>query len=119
MTLALKVLGLSLALALAGAAGESTGQSYPNKPIKFIVGYPPGSGGDLLARIVGQKLAERIGQPVVVENKPGADAIIATEYMAKAAPDGYSHAKSGPAALAVRRFHFQPPNAPCVRTKSE
>lgn len=55
-----------------------------------MVRYPPGGGNGLLARIVSQKLAERIGQPVVVENKPGADAIIATEYMAKAAPDGYT-----------------------------
>jgi tripartite-type tricarboxylate transporter receptor subunit TctC len=90
MKTACKMLGLFLAFAFALVCGEAAAQSYPNRPIRFVVGYPPGGGNDLLARIVSQKLAERIGQPVVVENKPGADAIIATEYMAKAAPDGYT-----------------------------
>ncbi len=88
MKTACKVLGLFLALAL--VYGESTAQSYPNKPIRFMVGYPPGGSNDILARIVSPKLAERLGQPVVVENKPGADSMIATEYVSKATPDGYT-----------------------------
>ena len=85
-----KVLGLLLASALALACSESPAQSYPNRPIRFIVGYPPGGANDILARIVGPRLGERVGQPVVVENKPGADAMIATEYVSKITPDGYT-----------------------------
>ena len=90
MKLVFKGLGLFFALALVGAAGESTAQSFPSKPIKFVVGLPPGGGTDILARLIGQKLTDQIGQQVIVENRPGADALIATEYVAKSAPDGYT-----------------------------
>ena len=90
MKIALRAVGLSLALAVAFAAVESTAQSYPSRPIKLIVGYPPGGTNDVLPRMISPKLAERIGQPVVVENKPGADAMIATEFVSHAAPDGYT-----------------------------
>ena len=63
---------------------------YPTRPIRIVVGFGSGGGNDLLARLIGQKLAERLGQAVVVENKPGAGAIIATEYVARAVPDGYT-----------------------------
>lgn len=65
-------------------------QAYPSKPIKIIVPYSPGGTTDLLARLVGQKLTERMGQPVIVDNKPGANGMIGTEAVAKAAPDGYT-----------------------------
>lgn len=65
-------------------------QSYPARPIRIIVGFGPGGGNDIIARLIGQKLTERLGQAVVVENKPGAGAMIATEYVARAAPDGHT-----------------------------
>lgn len=74
---------------LAGAEGDPA-RNYPNRPIRIIVGFSAGGGNDILARLVGQKLAEDLGQPVVIENKPGAGAIVATEYVAKQPPDGYT-----------------------------
>jgi tripartite-type tricarboxylate transporter receptor subunit TctC len=85
------------ACALAGAMALSTvfsvsaqAQSFPAKPVRIIVGYAAGGGNDVIMRIVGQKLAENLGQPVLIENKPGAASIIAAEYVAKSAPDGYT-----------------------------
>ena len=77
-------------------------QAWPTKqPIKFIVVYPAGGASDVTARLIATKLSESIGQSVVVENKPGANGIIATEYVAKAAPDGYTMlmANLGPNAI--------------------
>ena len=63
---------------------------YPKQPIKFVIGFAPGGGNDLMGRVIGQKLSEKLGQPVVIENKPGAASIIAAEQVARAAPDGYT-----------------------------
>ena len=63
---------------------------YPTRPLHLIVGFAAGGGNDIIARVFGQKLSESLGQPVIVENKPGGGAIVATEYVAKSAPDGYT-----------------------------
>src|SRR5256714_3999969 len=66
------------------------GQSYPAKPINWVVGFPPGGGADGVTRQVASKLSQNIGQPVIVENRPGASSIIAAQYVSQAAPDGYT-----------------------------
>ena len=77
-----------LALLIVGSPAAQT--TYPEKPIHLVVGFPPSSSPDIVARLLGQKLAEALGKPVLVENIPGASGIIATERVAKAAPDGYT-----------------------------
>ena len=77
------------ALAAFTAAGVAA-QGYPNKPIKLIVGFPPGGGSDAAARIAGAALAEKLGQPVVVENKAGANTILATQFVGSQPADGYT-----------------------------
>ena len=77
-------------LALACAANAVAQGNYPNAPVKLVVGFPPGGANDILGRLVGAKLQDAWGQPVLVDNKPGANAIIATEFVAKSAPDGYT-----------------------------
>ncbi|HYC36048.1 MAG TPA: tripartite tricarboxylate transporter substrate binding protein [Usitatibacter sp.] len=78
-----------LAVAALAAFGAQA-QSYPNKPIKLVVGFAAGGNTDTVARVVGQKLSERLGQSVIIENKAGAGGTIATGEVARAAPDGYT-----------------------------
>jgi len=78
------------ALACAAFAAPAFAQTYPGKPIHLIVPYPAGGGTDFFARLVGQKMQELIGQPVVVENKPGAATNLGADFVAKAQPDGYT-----------------------------
>jgi tripartite-type tricarboxylate transporter receptor subunit TctC len=80
---------IALVLALAGAASQAQDR-YPSKPVKVVVPFGPGSATDIVMRIVGEQMRPILGQPVVVENKPGAFGIIAIEEMARARPDGYT-----------------------------
>lgn len=86
-----KLLLSSLVLAgLAAAPNQGFAQAYPSRPIHLVVGYAAGGSTDQVARLLGQKLSEELGQPVVVDNKPGAGATVASDYVAKSAPDGYT-----------------------------
>ena len=80
----------AICLSYSGFVYAADEAKYPNRPIRIVVGFTPGGGNDIIARIVGQKLSESLGQPVIIENKPGAGAIIATEYVARSAADGYT-----------------------------
>jgi tripartite-type tricarboxylate transporter receptor subunit TctC len=74
----------------APAGAQEDPSKYPSRAIHIIVGFAAGGGNDIIARVFGQKLSESFGQPVIVENKPGGGAIVATEYVAKSQPDGYT-----------------------------
>ncbi len=99
------------ALAAAATLPASAQGAWPQKPVKLYVGFPPGGGADAMARLIAAKLPERLGQPVVVENKTGATGTISSELVAKAPPDGYTlqlaHINSnaiGPLLVAKGRF---------------
>jgi len=77
-------------VALCAAVAGACAQAYPSRPIRVVVGFPPGGGNDIIARMIGSKMQETWSQPVVIDNRPGANSIIAAEYVAKSAPDGYT-----------------------------
>ncbi len=97
-----------LALVALGTATSLFAQAYPSRPIKILVGYPAGGAVDLVARTVGQQLAASMGQPVVIENKPGAGTNIAVRALIDSAPDGYTLMVTGNS-LAANPALFNPP----------
>jgi len=86
----MRIASVLVAAAVLIAGGPATAQSFPTKPITLVVGFPPGGGVDIVARQLADKLSQQLGQRVVVENKPGAAGNVATELVARAAPDGYT-----------------------------
>jgi tripartite-type tricarboxylate transporter receptor subunit TctC len=96
----LLVLSLAATAIMPASALEDPAK-YPTRPIHIIVGFTAGGGNDIIARIFGQKLSESLGQPVIIENKPGGGAIVATEYVAKSAPDGYTLLIGASGAMAI------------------
>jgi tripartite-type tricarboxylate transporter receptor subunit TctC len=94
------LLGAS-SLWLAAMPALAQPSAWPERPIKLVVPFPPGGGTDIVARGMGQALAERLGQPVVIDNRPGASTIIGTDAVAKAAPDGYTLLLSGSTSYSV------------------
>ena len=109
MKTTLKTLLGALAFAAAGAA---LAQAYPARPVKVIIPWPPGQATDLAARIIGDKLSQQLGQPFVMENRPGAGGAIGTEMVAKSAPDGYTllAASSGPISIMpnLQKIPYEP-----------
>jgi tripartite-type tricarboxylate transporter receptor subunit TctC len=95
---ATRLLGCALAALLAGGAQA---QNYPVKPVRVIVGFPPGGGNDVISRLVAQKLGAAFGRQFVVENRPGAGGMIGAELAAKAPPDGYTLFLAGVATHAI------------------
>ena len=73
-----------------GGTGPTQAQSYPNRPIRLVVGFSPGGGTDVVARVVGQKVSEALGQQIIIDNRPGATGTIGANAVAKSAPDGYT-----------------------------
>ena len=86
----MKIARFLAVIALCATAFGAWAQAYPSKPIRIVVGFPPGGGNDIIARLVGAKMQETWGQSVVIDNRPGAASIIAAEHVAKSAPDGYT-----------------------------
>jgi tripartite-type tricarboxylate transporter receptor subunit TctC len=81
---------IAIGLVALAFTGGASALDYPTRPVHFIVGYPPGGATDILARLIGQRLSERLGQQFIIENKPGAGNNIGTEAVVNAAPDGYT-----------------------------
>lgn len=106
---------MSLALGVAAAAMPADAQSWPSKPVRLLVGFPPGGGVDLLARVLAERLAVSLGQPVVVDNRPGQAATVATEMAAKATPDGYTLLMANIGTMALNPAIY--PNYPVTPTR--
>ena len=95
------ILRLAALVALALPVSGAWPQSYPTKPIRFIAPFPPGGSSDLIARILSQRMSEQLGQPIVVDNRPGASGSLGTEMSARAPADGYTLLLGSVAALAI------------------
>ena len=96
-----------LGAALLASSAASAQDAFPSRPIRLIVSFPPGGGADLTARTVGQKMGELLGQPLVVENRPGANGLVGCDAVAKSAPDGYTMLETDRGALGINPSLFR------------
>jgi len=101
---------LSAALALSAPHAAAAAEPYPARPVRFVVAFPPGGGTDIIARSIAQKLGERLGQQVLIDNRPGAGGNIGTDLVAKSSPDGYTllMGSAGPLAINASLFARMP-----------
>ena len=100
---------LLVAVTLIGVCAAAFAQNYPARPIRMILGFAPGGSTDLVARVVGQKMAEAWGQQVVIDNRPGANGMIGADLVAKASPDGYSLLLSSIGPMAINASLYKMP----------
>lgn len=105
-TIAYGIRALLLAATALGSAATAQAQAYPNKPIRLVVPFAPGGATDVLARLLADKMAPRLGQAIVVDNKAGAAGIVGTDAVAKSAPDGYTVLIGLSNSLATNQFLF-------------
>src|SRR5476649_861568 len=91
----------AMLLLLDGSTSVVLAQNYPAKPIRMLIGFPPGGGTDIIGRIVAQKLGEALGQQIIVDNRGGASGQLAAELVSKAAPDGYTIMMAHIAAMTI------------------
>jgi tripartite-type tricarboxylate transporter receptor subunit TctC len=100
---------LALALTLGPAAAQDAAKDFPNRSIKIVVPFPAGGPSDVLARLIGQKMSEDWGQPVVIENRPGANTVIGAQIVKAAAPDGYTLLMAIDSTLTMNQFLYRTP----------
>lgn len=105
----------ALCFSLFWLAPDLAQAQYPDRPIRIVVGFTPGGGNDIIARVFGQKLSESLGQPVIIENKPGAGAMLATEYVARSAPDGYTLLVGASGAMTISPAVYEKMNYDTMR----
>src|SRR5881409_3082578 len=104
-----RTIAFPLALVFSAHVAAVLAQSYPSRPPRLIVGFTPGGGVDINARVLASKLSELLPQQVIVENRPGAGTNIANEYVAKSAPDGYTLLFNSPAIVINMSLYRNPP----------
>src|SRR5947209_567239 len=100
---------LALLLSAAAAAAQEAVEAFPSRSIKIVVPFPAGGPSDVLTRLIGQKMSEDWGQPVVIENRVGANTVIGAQQVAKSAPDGYTLLMAIDSTLAMNQYLYRNP----------
>ena len=109
MNIRLIALALLSGLATSPATAQERADAFPTRAIKIVVPFPAGGPSDVLARMIGQKMSEDWGQPVVIENRPGANTVLGAQQVAKAAPDGYTLLMAIDSTLTMNQYLYHTP----------